>query len=456
MLTVIILALLLRVISLNQSFWLDEATSGLVVRNFNLVEILTKFSPGDFHPPLYYLVLKVWSYVFGTSEIALRFPSIVFGILTIYTVYLLGKELFSKKVGLMAGVLLATSGLHIYYSQEARMYSLVAFLVTLSIFSFVKIINRGRVGDWILFSLSLLLIISSDYVAILIFPIFWLMGAILKKNSKWFLKLLTSHIILGLFAVLWYPVFIQQLSVGSSLNITSPSWLNLLGSFSFKNFVLIPVKFILGRISFYNKYIYALVVGASLVMFSYPLVLSLKKIKKTLLVWLWLVFPIVLGSFISLRISILSYFRFLFCLPALYLLVAAGLERLKPRFSGVLIFILVFINLTFSGIYLFNPRFQRENWKGLTTFIKKGSEGEGAITLFVADSNMEAYRYYDSAANISGPEGFSLKYKEVWLMRYLQPVFDSNDLLRAKIEASGYNKEKEYDFNGVVVWKYSK
>jgi len=41
-------------------------------------------------------------------------------------------------------------------------------------------------------------------------------------------------------------------------------------------------------------------------------------------------------------------------------------------------------------------------------------------------------------------------------MRYLQPVFDSSDSLRAKIEASGYNKEKEYDFNGVVVWKYNK
>ena len=58
-LAVIIFGFLLRVISLNQSFWLDEATSGLVVRNFNLGEIITKFSPGDFHPPLYYLILKI-------------------------------------------------------------------------------------------------------------------------------------------------------------------------------------------------------------------------------------------------------------------------------------------------------------------------------------------------------------------------------------------------------------
>ncbi|MCX6705585.1 MAG: hypothetical protein NTV24_00565, partial [Candidatus Woesebacteria bacterium] len=105
---------------------------------------------------------------------------------------------------------------------------------------------------------------------------------------------------------------------------------------------------------------------------------------------------------------------------------------------------------------LFTPRFQREGWRGLTSFIKNESEGNTAVTLFVADSNMEAYKYYDSKANISGPEGFSTKYQEIWLMRYLQPVFDSKDSLRAKIEASGYNKEKEYDFNGVVVWKYIK
>ena len=136
------------------------------------------------------------------------------------------------------------------------------------------------------------------------------------------------------------------------------------------------------------------------------------------------------------------------------MLIAVGISKTQ-KYANYLLGVLLISNLIFSGIYLFNPRFQREGWKELVTFVKKESEGKKTITLFVADSNMEGYKYYDSSANISGPKGFGTKYEEIWLMRYLQPVFDANDNLRTKIEASGYNKEKEYDFNGVVVWKYT-
>ena len=440
-LAVIVFAFLLRVISLNQSFWLDEATSGLVVRNFNLGEILTKFSPGDFHPPLYYLILKVWSYIFGTSEIALRLPSVIFGVAAIYVVYLIGREFLNKKTGLIAAVLLATSGLHVYYSQEARMYSLITLLISYLVYLFLK-------KRWLLFSIILLLIGMTDYPALLIIPVFWLLG---RKVWK---QLAISHLPLAISYIFWLPILLKQLSVGFST--AGSSWGNLLGMFSFKNFALIPVKFILGRISFDDKYIYASVVLVAVFLFGYLILKSLKSTRRVdSIIWLWLVVPIFLGMIISFRLSIFSYFRFLFCLPAFYLLVAVGLEKLKPKISNILIIVLVGMNLIFSGIYLFNSRFQREDWRGLTSFIKNESEGNTAVTLFVADSNMEGYKYYDSEANISGPNGFNTKYEEIWLMRYLQPVFDSNDSLRAKIEASGYNKEKEYNFNGVVVWKYA-
>ncbi|PIU71988.1 hypothetical protein COS80_00195 [Candidatus Woesebacteria bacterium CG06_land_8_20_14_3_00_39_27] len=441
---ILILGLVLRLISLNQSFWLDEATSGLVVRNFSLTEIVTKFSPGDFHPPLYYLILKVWSSFFGTSEIALRFPSIIFGLLTIYFVYLIGKELFNKKAGIIAGILLATSGLHIYYSQEARMYSLTALLVSYLVYLFLK-------KKWFSFSIILLLVGMTDYPALLILPVFWILAGKDWKNLAF------SHLLLIISYVFWFPTFLKQLVIGSSLNSASPSWAGLLGTFSFKNFALIPVKFVFGRISFDDKYLYASIILLTAFLFGYLILKSIKSTRRVdSIIWLWLVVPIFLGMIISFRLSIFSYFRFLFCLPAFYLLVAVGLKKLKPKISNILIIVLVGMNLIFSGIYLFNPRFQREGWRELTTFVKEESGNKSAIILFVADSNMEAYKYYDSNANITGPNGFGTKYKEIWLIRYLQPVFDSKDLLRAKIEASGYNKEKEYDFNGVVVWKYEK
>src|SRR3989344_1694944 len=113
-------ALILRLISLNQSLWLDEATTALVAK-MPLSDLFTKFLPGDFHPPLYYLIINQWTKLFGYSEVSLRFPSILFGVASVFMVYLIGKEFLDKKVGLIASLFLAMSGLHIYYSQEARM-----------------------------------------------------------------------------------------------------------------------------------------------------------------------------------------------------------------------------------------------------------------------------------------------------------------------------------------------
>lgn len=434
-LAVIVFGFLLRVISLNQSFWLDEATSGLVVRNFNLGEIITKFSPGDFHPPFYYLVLKIWSYIFGTNEIALRFPSIVFGLLTVYLVYLIGKKLFSSKVGLMAGVLLATSGLHIYYSQEARMYNLTAFLVSFLIYLFLK-------KKWLIFSIILMLVGLTDYPALLVIPVFWILA---KKDWK---KLLFSHIPLVVSFVLWLPIFIKQLSGGLSVNTNSPGWWKILGQTSVKNLVLIPVKFILGRISFDNKYLYAVAVGTISVIIVYLLIKSLREFKKNSILWCWLIIPIILAAIVGFKISVLSYFRLLFCLPAFYLLMAVGISKI-PKYANYLLGILLILNLVFSGIYLFNPRFHREDWRSVA-----GVLGNSKI-VFPVNSQKEALTYYGKKDQIISPNEINNKYKEIYLSRYVREIFDPSDSARQKIESLEYNKIGEYNFNGVVIYKYA-
>jgi len=78
-----------------------------------------------------------------------------------------------------------------------------------------------------------------------------------------------------------------------------------------------------------------------------------------------------------------------------------------------------------------------------------------SITLFVADSNMEAYRYYAPNAKIAGPEALKAGYDQIWLMCYVKDIFDPNDTLKSKVESLKYQKVGKYDFNGVVVWKYT-
>ena len=438
LLLTLFVGLLLRLISIDQSLWLDEATTALAAK-MPLADIFTKFLPGDFHPPLYYLLMKGWGSLFGLSEISLRTPSVIFGILTIYFIYLIAKKIFDTKTARIASILAATSGLLIYYSQEARMYSLAAFLATLLFYLFLE-------KKWVLFSIFLPILAMTDYVSLLIIPVFWLLG---YKDWK---KLALAHIPLFIILIAWLPTFLSQLSGGFS--VQGSAWWNLLGTISLKNIALIPVKFIFGRISFNNKILYGAVSLASVLLYSFLLVVRRPlKVRPYKVVWAWLIIPILLGILISIKIPILYYFRFLFCLPAFYILAAGGITSLKGKTFWIFLSTAILINIASSSLYLFNPKFQRENWRAVAEAV-----GADAI-IYPSNSQEEALTYYQKGGQIIYFENFDSVGRdlaEVWLSRYVWQIFDSKDMARIKIENLGYNKVQELNLNGVEFWKYIK
>lgn len=90
---VVFVAALTRLIAINQSLWLDEGTTWRVVHGYSYPHILTEFLPFDFHPPLYYFLIKAWTSIFGYSELSLRMPSVIFSLLTGFIVYITAKKL---------------------------------------------------------------------------------------------------------------------------------------------------------------------------------------------------------------------------------------------------------------------------------------------------------------------------------------------------------------------------
>ena len=168
----------------------------------------------------------------------------------------------------------------------------------------------------------------------------------------------------------------------------------------------------------------------------------------------WLFVPIALTWLISFALPLNQPFRVLFALPAFYILLARGSLSLgKLKWVAVIgISIVCFGSLL---IYWINPEFHREDWRGLAGFIQKNSD-EKSIVLFVADSQTEGFRYYSEDVKIGGPESLNSGYEEVWLMRYVQDLFDPEDKIRTKVEEMGFRKSKEYNFRGVPVWLYQK
>jgi hypothetical protein len=141
---ILLLATFLRFYKIDaQSLWYDEGNSARIAERS--LQLIVEGAAGDIHPPLYYLLLKVWRAVFGDGEAALRSFSAVCGVLTVLFTYLIGRDLFNRRVGLIAAFLLAVMPFAIYYSQEARMYALLALCAAASTFA---ILDFGfRISD---------------------------------------------------------------------------------------------------------------------------------------------------------------------------------------------------------------------------------------------------------------------------------------------------------------------
>ncbi|HOJ19976.1 MAG TPA: glycosyltransferase family 39 protein [Armatimonadota bacterium] len=130
-----------------ESLWLDEAASWSFAR-LPVAELLTRNAdPGN--PPLYYLALGQWLALFGDSEIALRSFSAVAGVLSVPVIYLLGRELFGRRAGALAALLLAFSPIHLFYSQEARQYTPAMFLGLVSAWLFMRAVKTDRWAHWL-------------------------------------------------------------------------------------------------------------------------------------------------------------------------------------------------------------------------------------------------------------------------------------------------------------------
>jgi hypothetical protein len=90
--------------------------------------ILTGTFSSDTHPPGYYLLMFPWTRVVGTSLAAMRLPSALFGIASIALIFWFGSLTGWRWAGVLAAVLLAFSGFHVFWSQVARMFALECFL----------------------------------------------------------------------------------------------------------------------------------------------------------------------------------------------------------------------------------------------------------------------------------------------------------------------------------------
>ena len=128
-----------------QSLWQDEGLQFYVATQNSFSELFHQTR--SFHPPLSFIVNHLFL-LLGDSDFLLRLPSALCGIASLPILYVLGRELTSKEATVFAVFVLALSPFHIWYSQDARMYSQLMFLSLLSSVLLLQALRRGKVSWW--------------------------------------------------------------------------------------------------------------------------------------------------------------------------------------------------------------------------------------------------------------------------------------------------------------------
>jgi hypothetical protein len=122
--------------------------------------------------------------LFGESEFALRLPSFILGVASIYLVYLLGRQLFSPSVGLIAATILTFFPWHIWHSQYARYYAAVIFFVALMHVFFLRSLRKDSILFLVLAGIAAILAVDSHVTAVLAPASCWVVCAALYLRPE--------------------------------------------------------------------------------------------------------------------------------------------------------------------------------------------------------------------------------------------------------------------------------
>ncbi len=164
LIAVTLLGAALRMYSLaDDNLWRDEGASRAISGRPTVRGVVELTMARDPHPPAYYLTLHFWRQAFGSSDAAMRGLSVLFGTAAIPAIFLVGRALFGTHVGLGAALLMAGMPTSLRYSQEARSYTMLSFLIILAWYFAIRLTRRRDPWAAIGFAITAILLPYTHY-----------------------------------------------------------------------------------------------------------------------------------------------------------------------------------------------------------------------------------------------------------------------------------------------------
>jgi uncharacterized membrane protein len=404
---VILVGCVLRCWNINQSFWWDEIWGTIAFAKASSLWQVVSSLGYYFNNHIFYSLLARGSIkILGESEIALRLPALVMGLLGIVMLFQFGKSFLGASAGIIASLLLAISAFHIDHSSEARGYSALALFSILSSFYFLKGLKTDRVKFWILYAIFTVLgfyshvfmiaVSISQFLSALLFIVMrkWTlrdMGMSPRAFKNFFLSLFLAGIAT---IIIYTPVLSAFVANIGKVRLVHadrmPFMVSLLNSF------FPGVQSIIGSI------IYSILILSGIyftfrkdrILCCYFLVLSLLPVSLYLLINPMFVFE--------------RYF--IFALPFVLLIVSEGVVGIAGNFKGfyqkciVIVLIFIILCLQFPAIHTIIYQ-DRQDYREAVRFVESEVKGgrNGGLVFSIGYAG-EHFRYYSRSTTIVIPE----------------------------------------------------
>jgi mannosyltransferase len=400
LLLILLLAGALRVYDLGgESLWLDE-THSIDSAQHTVSEILTVVPMKYVQPPLYFLLLRGWVRLVGDSAVAVRAPSVVFGVAVVAVLFLVGIELRDVALGLAVAFLAAISYFLIYYAQEARPYSLLVLLSAASYYFFIRMVRRGEAGKTAVgYAASTVLLLYTHYhAAFLVLAQLGTVACLWRRLRKVRLRWLVAVAVATLAFSPWLPTLWAQIQIVAGDKgwwIPIPTIDSLLQVNAL--WVPRPFRYSIGplAISFTSftrmaAFFWLLVLMGCFLWARAPASTSSRHRSRptvwapadeTVLLACWLLVPILTPFALSQVGPSVFWPRYLIgAAPAFYLLVARGVVALNRRwFAGGLCLLVLALSMPGLQVYYRVP--QKEQWDEVGHLLEREGQAGDLVVL---------------------------------------------------------------------------
>lgn len=402
---VLLLGVFLRLYDLNaESYWSDEMYTVYEVQQ-TIPQVIASGRLDQ--PPGYYIPFHYWVQIFGLDETSTRSFSALAGFGSIFIIYLAGRELFGREVGLLSAFLMAISEFQIYYSQTARFYSLFEFTSLLSFLFFILALRGKKTIHFALNAAAGIFMVYSNVFGVFILAaqnlFFFLQW---KKYKDMVIPWLVSQAAIVLVMTpYFYPLLfgesdVEEAAVLNIGNIPMPSLLHPF--YAIYRFILPfrresgwDIVFVsyaaAGLLLLAGVWVHAARQGMTNWITSVKdLLPSLKGIsdlpEKLLLLSFWLLFPILLPFLISIvMIPIYKVYYTINAAPALYLLLAFGIVQLR-KVVPVMLSVVVLMTMTVPGLSYYYVTDINPQVREAAEYVRENPVSDGVI-VFVPDGD---------------------------------------------------------------------